>query len=296
MKSLTLINTYFKYLVVCGIILIMGYSCKTKNPIEETQYKIFLSNLSYKSYKTVSENTIPPLVLLYNNTSNTEDIEISEEVLRLLLGYYWVMNNYSEKAIAENNIVLEISSDKRNKMLAHSLQSICMSENGWTNLAQDESDFAKSFLNSEPKNAGSTLDKMTYHLLLGTLSVYNENYQNARFHFAGFGIVSQIHWPYELAEALADFKDEKNEIGLSKINAIIKNELVPKEVANNLLISAKKISNDSKIIDPKIFWSKEISLSLFKEMEKTDIQGMQKIAELIVKLSEKFKSTQDSIR
>ncbi len=235
-------------------------------------------------------------MLLYNNTANSEDIQISEDLLRLLMGYYWVMNNYTEKAIAENNIIFEISSNKRNKMLAHSLQSICMSENGWTNLAKDESNYAKSYLNLEPDDSNSTLDKMTYHLLLGTLSVYMENYQNARFHFAGYSIVTQIHWPYELAEALADFKDKKNEIGLSKINAIIKNELVPVEVKNNLKISSEKISNNAKIIDPKIFWSKEISLSLFKEMEKTDIQGMQKIAELIVKLSEKFKSTQDSIR
>ena len=171
-----------------------------------------------------------------------------------------------------------------------------MSENGWPNLAQEESNYAKSYLNSEPEVVGSALDKMTYHLLLGTLSVYKENYQNARFHFAGFSIVSQIHWPYELADALADFKEEKNSIGLSKINAIIKNEYVPVEVKNNLLISSEKISKDANIVDSKLFWSKDISLSLFKEMEKTDIQGMKKISDLIVKLSEKFKSNQDSIR
>ena len=295
MKSKTILNTSL-LIIVFGMALFLVYSCKTKKPIEETQYDNFISNLTYKSYKTLSENTIPPLVLIYNNTSHSEDIEISEEVLRLLLGYYWVMNNYTDKSIAENNIILEMSLDKKNKMLAHSLKSICMSENGWPNLAQEESNYAKSYLNSEPEVVGSALDKMTYHLLLGTLSVYKENYQNARFHFAGFSIVSQIHWPYELADALADFKEEKNSIGLSKINAIIKNEYVPVEVKNNLLISSEKISKDAKIVDPKIFWSKDISLSLFKEMEKTEIHGIKKISDLIVKLSEKLKSNQDSIR
>jgi hypothetical protein len=270
-------------------LLLFLFSCKSDNS-EQKEYDSLKSNLKYKSYKTLSDNTIPPLVLLYNSTSHNEDPVISEGVLRLLLGYSWIVNNKSNYAIAEGNIIQDLSTnDKDLKFLAHSLVAISMYEEGWKKLAVDEAEKGESLLNKEPKTTESQLKIMTFHIIMGTLSVYLENFQGARFHFAGLSIATGISWPYQIADAMADLKEGKNKQGLLKIKVLKSEKDIPETVKKTLSETLDKIEKTSGTVDSKLFWPRSISLALYGEIKNSEINGIDKVTELLDNLSEKLK-------
>ena len=280
-----------KTIFLFGIIfsILFSLSCRKKNP-EEKQYDVLQSDLKYKSYKTLSENTIPPLVLLYNTTNHPEYPEISEGVLRLLLGYYWVVNNKVDYAIAESNIALDISKNKDIKILSHALSAICMYEKGWKSLAKDESENVNELINKkEDSKEDSKLLEMTDNLMLGTLSVYQENVQNARYYFISFSIATGIRWPYEIADAMADFKENKNKSGLKKIKYISKNIKTPIIIKDTLKETLISIDVSKNSINPRLFWTKNTSKTVYNELKHSSISGINKVTVLLSQLSKQLK-------
>jgi|GEM_PF-1053748 len=280
-------KTIFQFGVLALFIFL--FSCKSDNS-EQKEYDSLKLNLKYKSYKTLSDNTIPPLVLLYNSTSHKDDPEISEGVLRLLLGYSWIVNNKPNYAIAEGNIIQDLSTgDKDLKFLAHSLVAISMYEEGWKTLATDEAEKGESLLNKEPKSTDSQLKIMTFHIIMGTLSVYEENYQGARFHYAGLSIATGISWPYQIVDAMADLKEGKNKQGLMKIKVLKSDKDIPESVRKSLSETLTKVEKTTGTIDSKLFWSQNISQALYSEIKNSTITGIDKVTELLDNLSEKLK-------
>jgi hypothetical protein len=281
---------FFKVSVSFGIILfiLFSYSCKNKNP-EQKLYDSLQSTLKYKSYKTLSENTIPPVVLLFNTTRRPDDPKISEGILRLLLGYSWMTSGKIDYAIAESNIIQDISKDHNLRLLARSLNAICMYEKNWKSIANDETQEAvENMPYNENDSLGTKLKSMTFHLVLGTLSIYKEDYQNARFHFAGFSLVSGIRWPYRIANAMADIKESRPNEGLKEMNIIRKNKSIPDSARITIKEAFAKIDK-IKPIDPKIFWTKTTSRAVYTDLNNSNITGINKIIELLNNLSEKLK-------
>jgi len=281
---------FFKVSVLFGIILfiLFTYSCKSKNP-EQKLYDSLQSTLKYKSYKTLSENSIPPVVLLFNTTRHPDDPKISEGILRLLLGYSWMTNGKTDYAIAESNIIQDISKDQDIILLARSLNAICMYEKNWRSIANEETQEAVVDIPyNENDSLVTNLKSMTFHLVLGTLSIYKEDYQNARFHFAGFSLVSGIRWTYQIANAMADIKEGRPNEGLKEINIIRKNKSVPDSVRISIKEALEKIDK-TKPIDPKMFWTKTTSRAVYTDLNNSDITGINKIIELLNNLSEKLR-------
>jgi len=275
--------------VVGIVLLIFLFSCKNKNP-EQKEYDSMLSSLKYKSYKTLSENTIPPLILLYNTTGHADEPKISEDVLRLLLGYSWAVGGRPDYAIAESNIIMDISaSNKDVKFLTHSLAAIALYEKGWKSLAIDESRKGKALLNKMPKSNELQLNAMAFHIITGTLCLYEENYQGARFHFAGFNITSKIEWPYLIVDAMADIKEGKVKQGLRKIKKISKSKSTPETIKKSLTETLIKTEKKSETVDAKLFWTKQTSLALYDEIKNSAVPGIVRVANLLENLSEKLK-------
>jgi hypothetical protein len=273
-----------------GIVLLISFfSCKNKNP-EQKEYDSMLSSLKYKSYKTLSENTIPPLILLYNTTGHIDEPIISEDVLRLLLGYSWAVSGSPEYAIAESNIIMDISTDNKDvKFLTHSLVAIAIYEKGWKSLAIDESRKGKALLNKMPKSSELQLKAMTFHIIIGTLCLYEENYQGARFHFAGFNIASKIEWPYLIVDAMTDINEGNAKLGLSKIKKISKSKSTPETIKKSLAETLIKAEKQSEPIDPKLFWSKQTSFALYNEIKNSAVHGIGRVTYLLENLREKLK-------
>lgn len=281
-----------------GIVLLISlFSCKNKNP-EQKEYDLMLSSLKYKSYKTLSENTIPPLILLFNTTGHTDEPEISEGILRLLLGYSWIAGDRPEYAIAECNILKEFSkSNKAIKSSSHFLAALAMYEKNWKSLASNESEKGFSLIIKTPISIKEQINSGCWNLqeaavlqmILGTLYVYQENYQNAKLRFTDFNNSFILEWPYKLADAMADFKDKNIKNGLKKINFISKNKNTPDTLKKTLIeiLSKTKIKPDS--IAPDKLWTKLTSFALYNEIEKNDTFKINKMAFLLEILREKLK-------
>ena len=271
-------------------LLMVFFSCKNSSNPEQKEYDSLKSSLKYKSYKTLSENTIPPLVLLYNTTSHENDPEISEGVLRLLLGYSWAVSDKQNFAIAESNIIQDLSTDDKDlKFLAHSLAAISMYEKGWKTLAAEESKKGGSLLNKEPKTTESKLKIMAFHIVLGTVCIYDDNYQGARFHFAGLSIATGISWPFQTVDAMADIKEGKLQQGLKKIKVLISDKNIPESVRKSLAETLAAVEKTTGPVDSRLFWPRIISLALYEEIKNSSITGIEKVTELLDNLSKKLK-------
>jgi len=281
-----------KTLLGLGMLLFMmfAFSCKTKNP-EQNRLDTLETSLKYKSYKTLSENTIPPVVLLYNSTSHTEDPDVSEGVLRLLLGYSWIVSRQPDFAIAESKIIDDLSTDDNDlKLLANSLSAMAMYDKGWKLYAQEEAEKGSSLLLKKPKDTATKLKVMTYHMILGTLCAYQENYQRARYHFINFSSVSKINWPYELVDALADLKDSCNiQQGLKKIKKLTLNKTLPDSLRLSLKKSMALAEKTTDKIDTRMFFPPLFSAALYEAIKKADIEGIGKVTELLNNLNRKLK-------
>ena len=275
-------------LVFSLILIPFFFSCNNNNP-EQKQYDLLKSNLKYKSYKTLSENTIPPLVLLYNSTNHSCEKEVSEDVLRLLLGYLWIAEGKHDFAIAEGNNIIDFCNDNNEtKLLAHSIIAIGLYEKGLKALAYDESKKCSKIIQKMPESGFSDLKIVTYHIIIGTLCIYNENYQGARFHFAGFNIFSRIGWPYMLVDAMADIKEGNTPSGVNKIKKIAENKTSPETVTKHIIQVITNMEKSTDIRDAKFLWTKNISFALYSEIKNSPVKGIEKITELITNLSIKL--------
>jgi hypothetical protein len=278
------------FLLGVFILFFIILSCKNINNPDQTLYENLLKNLKYISYKTLSENTIPPLVLLFNTTNHVDEPMVSEGVLRLLLGYSWVVSGKADYAIAENNIIQDMSTDDKDiKILGHSLAAIAMFEKGWKTLAADESEKANKLLNKEPKPMDAQLKIMTFHLIMGSLCIYEENYQTARFHFAWFNIISKIEWPYLIVDAMTDLKENNNKQGMKKIKTLLDQKHLPDSIIKSISDNYTKAENAKGTIDEKLFWTNTNSVALYNEIKDADIPNVDKIMELLGKIREKLK-------
>jgi hypothetical protein len=277
------------FLCILALLFVL-FSCKPVNNPEQKQYDAMLLNLKYKSYKTLSENTIPPLVLLFNSTNHTDEPAVSEDVLRLLLGYSWVASGKPDYAIAENNIIQDMQTDDKDiKILGHSLAAMAMYEKGWKDLTSDESVKANRLLNKEPKPMDAQLKITTFHMIMGTLCIYEENYQTARFHFAWFNIISKIEWPYQLVDAMTDIKEGYLKQGLNKIDTLLGKKNIPESVFKQISETYTKTENTKGTVDAKLFWTNTNSFALYNEIKEADIPSVGKVMELLGKIRAKLK-------
>jgi len=271
------------------LLLLFTFSCKPHNP-EEKKLDALESNLKYKSYKTLSENTLPPVVLLYNSTNPAVNPDISEGVMRLLLGYSWIVSNQPDFAIAESKIIDDLSTnDKDLKILDHSLAAMAMYDKGWKSLAADEAEKGSVLFMKLPNDTDTKLKAMTFHLIQGTLCVYQENYERARFHFLAFGNISKINWPCQLVEALADMKYNDVKSGLKKIKLISLNKTLPDTLRQPFKELIVKTDKDTGKIDSKIFWPRLVSFAMYAGIRNSAIDDIGKVCDLLAHLNKKLK-------
>jgi hypothetical protein len=269
--------------------LLLMFSCGGSPDPEQKEYDSMCSSLKFKSYKTLSENTIPPILLVYNSTAHEDDLILPEGLLRLLIGYSWAVNDKPDYAVAESKIIQDLSSeDKDIVFLANSLEALALYEKDLKTLADKESAKASALLNEMPSSKSTEMKKVTYHLLLGTLCVYEKNYQGARFHFAAFNTVTKIEWPYLICDAMAGINEGKTESALKNIKALAENKDIPEEVRNSLTETLKSVEKETKDIDPQLFWTKAVSQALYIAIKTSSIDGIDKISELMQNIQDKL--------
>ncbi len=268
--------SFFLFLLGCG-------GKKTEREL----YEEVRSSFKYKTYKAVSEKL--PIALVYAKGVTDEQKQQDEIYMRILLGYSWAITKKDAFAFAEADIVIEKSKNPGEKFLAHSINSIMMYENGWQDLAKEESAMANGAVNKNPDNDTIKLQMAVFHLTMGTLSIKDKNYKAARFHFAGFGQVTDIHWPYQIVDAMADIDAGDVQTGLKKIKIISQDPAVPPEIRLILANAIAEIEkNTGGDVDSSLFWPKAISGILLDQLKKSSVKEIKDAAESLDKLKEKL--------
>ncbi len=277
--------------IVLAVLSLFIQSCGlcSRDKSEERKYESLKSGLKYRAYCALSKNSIPPLIKIYNRNRNPEQPEISEDVARLLLGYLWAVSKKPDFAIAESNMAAELGADEDMKFLSHTVISIAMYEKGWKSLAKEESGRANALLKKDPEDTSVESKVVLYHLVLGTASIYDGNFDAARFHFAGFSNATQIEWPYLLVDAMADIAEGKVQQGLTKMKKLGQDERLPEEVRTAINQTLADIESEAGPVDSRLFWPKVVSICLYRELGKVGAGGIDKIIEMIDELQEKMK-------
>ncbi len=128
---------------------------------------------------------------------------------------------------------------------------------------------------------------MVAHLLLGTVSIYEKNYKAARFHFAGFSVVTKIDWPYTVVDALADIAEGQLQQGLTKMKKMIRDESLPAEVRKAIAKGITKIENEAGPVDSRLFWPRLISRLAYRELKSVTSPAINSLMKVVSEVGSK---------
>ncbi len=262
----------------------MVSGCKDKT--EREQYEEVRSSFKYKTYKALSENVKYDMIVVQEVPIHAT--KENELYMRLLLGYSWAIMKKDAFAFAESDIVTERSTVPSEKFLAHSINAIAMYENGWVGLAKEESALANGALNKSPENDTLKLQVAVFHLVMGALSIKDKNFDAARFHFAGFGQATDIHWPYQLVDAMADIQNKDLQTGLKKIKRMSEDPAVPVQLRVLLVNALTEVEKTGGDVDSSLFWPRAVSSILIDQLKDSGVKEIQAAGETLQKLKEKL--------
>ena len=246
------------------VLIVFIVSCSTQS--ERELYEKKIDNFSYNTYKTLSGTAIGPAVLMYNTTVNDSG-QINTDYVRILLGYSWSIAQKSDFAFAEANLVIHNSKDENAVALAHLLLSIGMYENGWKQIAKEESDLGMKKMGKDMSPDSVATQLLIIHLLAGTVSVYDRNFDMARFHFAGIGQLTGVNWPYLLIDALGDINSGDYQKGLIKLKNTGQDPSVPAEIRTALSDLIKEVEKTTGNVESSLLFPRLIGKYLLGEFK-----------------------------
>jgi hypothetical protein len=276
-----------KQIATLLVLLVFVASC-SREKTEKEKYESATSGTKYKLYKTLSKNTVGPAFLVYDLARPKDSARTSEPVLRLLLGYSWAVSQKTTFAFAECDIIQNSDADAETKFLANVLTAVAMYEEGWKNLAAAEANKGMKLLNKNPDMKYSKEHIMIFHLLMGTVCIYEKELRTAKFHFQGFGEATGIKWPALLVDAMADLNDGKIQQGLKKVKALSKDPSIPRELRDHLATTIAEIEKKTGSVDAFLFWPRMVSWILFDDIKKAGWKGFGKVADFVNDMREKL--------
>jgi hypothetical protein len=270
------------------LVLLLAAGCGGKKT-ERELYEEVRSSIKYRTYKAVSSKLSYDMISVKAVNVPAQVNKENELFMRLLLGYSWAVTKKDAFAFAESDIVSDRSTVPSEKFLAHSINAIVMYENGWQELAKEESGLANGALNKSPDNQNVKLQAAVFHLIMGTLCIKDQNYAAARFHFAGFGTATDIHWPYQIVDAMADIQGGDVQKGLQKIKRMSQDPAVPPEIRLILADAISEIEkNTGGDVDSSLFWPKAVAGILLDQLKKSSVEEIKAAGETLDKLKEKL--------
>jgi hypothetical protein len=275
-----------KYLLALWIPFSILFLISCSTPTERELYEKQIDNFSYKTYKTISGTAIGPVMLIYNNAANDSE-HLNTDFARLLLGYTWSIAQKKDFAFAEANIVIDNSKDENAIALAHILLSIGMYENGWKQIAKEESDLGMKKIGKNIGQNQVSAQLLIIHLLAGSVSIYDKNFDMARFHFAGIGQLTGVNWPYILVDAYGDIESGDYQKGLVKLKNAGQDPSVPEEIRKALADLIKEVEKTTGKVDSPLFIPRLIGKCLIHELQNSTSKGIKSLFGLTEDLKNK---------
>lgn len=281
-----------KKLNIPGLIslLIIGLlvACGSEKPSERAQYDEMRSSFKYKTYKVLSQGSVTFISEGYNKTLDSAGWKVEDSYFRLMLGYYWSISSHPAFAFAEADILSEKSGTKNLSYLASMLNSCTMYQQGWTELAKEESDKGISLAASNGDKEMVETETMIFHLLVGTVCVQQENYDAAKFHFAGFGQLTGVEFPYKLIDIMIDVKKGDVKAGMQKAKVLSDDPTVPEGIRTELKKIVADVETKGGDVNSSMFWPKLISSFIMDEMKKSSKEGISGVMDLVGSATEKL--------
>lgn len=278
----------FPYIFSLSLIALLFTACGSDKPSEKEQYEEIRSSFKYKTYKVLSQGSVKIISDGYNKTLDSAGWKVEDSYVRLMLGYYWAISAHPAFAFAEADILTENAATGNLSFLAAMLNSCTMYQMGWTTLAKEESDKGMSLAAKGPDKELLETETMIFHLLIGTVCVQQENYDAAKFHFAGFSQLSGIEYPYELIDIMVDIKKHDIQAGLKKAKLLSDNPKVPQEIRDELKVIVAEAEKKGGDVNSSMFWPKIISSVIMDEMKKSSSKGISGMMNMVGTATEKL--------
>lgn len=271
-----------RVVILLSILIVLG--CSSKEKTEQEQYEEMTSGLKFSTYKAASGAGIGPVVNAYNEQKPDTLAPLNSEYAHLLLGYMWAVSHKPAMAFAEADLAQESDKDEV-KLMAMSMRSIVMYEQGWDTLARHESEEARKYMHPQP-GTDVQYEVSFFYMVMGLAKIYDKDFNQSKFYWAGFANETQIHWPYALTDAIADFQSNRIQQGLGKLKALSQDPNVPEVLRGVLAEEIGKIEAKGGDVNSRLFWPKLIASVVFDELKAT---GNQQLIGIIERL-EKFRS------
>lgn len=273
MRSPHLIN------ILCTVVLLLLSGCGEKT--EQEQYEAATSGITYHTYKSASALAVPTSVKLYNQ-GVADSLHLRADYVHLLLGYGWSLSKKSSLAFAEAALAGE-SEDATVRFLAQTVRSITMYQEGWHTLAKTESAAAKQHLTGQP--GAASYEAAIFYLLMGSVYAKEKDFEQARFFWAGFGEETDIHWPYQLCDAAADFQAGRIQPGLQKVKVMSQDPHVPEPLRAALGEQITRIEKEAGTsVDSSLFWPQMIGKILWDELKKATSASIRQVMDVTSEL------------
>lgn len=256
------------------LLLLLFTACSSEKPSEREQYEEIRSSFKYKTYKVLSKGSLKLIADGYNKTLDSAGWKVEDSYVRLMLGYYWAISGHSAFAFAEADILTENAATGNLSFLASMLNSCTMYQMGWTTLAKEESDKGMSLVAKGPDKELLEMETMVFHLLIGTVCVQQEQYDAAKFHFAGFSQLTGIDYPYELIDIMIDVKNGDIQTGLRKAKLLSNNPKVPQGIRDELKVIIGEAESKGGDVNSSMFWPKIISSVIMDELKTSSQKGI----------------------
>jgi len=259
-------------------------SCSSKKKTERELYEETISGFKYKTYKATSDAAVGPMVSTYNEQKPDSIAPLNSEFAHLILGYMWTLSHKPAMAFAEADLAQESNEDDV-KLLAQSLRSIVMYEQGWDTLAHEESEAAKKYAHQKPGlEVGYELS--FFYMMMGLANIYDKDFNQSKFYWAGFANETAIHWPYQLTDAIDDLQNHRLQQGLGKLKVLSQDPHVPEALRLALDEQLSKIEQQGGDVTSSLFWPKLISTVVFDQLKKTGNQQLISIIEMLEKVKD----------
>jgi hypothetical protein len=272
-------NQFISGAFFIGITLFLVMSCG-KEKTERQKFEEMKTGLKYKTYALASRKAVSPVVALYNQQREKDIAEFNETTVRLFLAYGWAVARKPTYAIAEAEILKENDKDMKIGFLAQSIIAIALYEEGLQNVAHEESEKALVLAKQNPDLEYNKETMIMIHLILASLGIQTENYDMARFHFAGFSELTQIEWPYRFFDACLDIKTGNVQTGLAKMKKLTQDEKIPSELRKSISEGIKAVETKAGPVDSRLFVPRTITYILFQELKAKGSAAIQQIATL----------------
>lgn len=255
---------------------------------EEQRYERLKSGLKYRTYKTLSKETVHLSFASYTAATSEKVDPEYEASGRLLLGYFWAVSGKTAFALAEANIITETCETPRDRYLASELRSMAFYQRGWKKLAQQEHGQNQAWLQSDPNLGISPRDLLAAHLLLATVAMQQHELGMARLHLSEVAMITGVDWPYRIVDAMDDLEHGRIQEGLVKLKAIANDPSLPQELRKPLADGITRLEKDTGKVDSWMFWPKVVYKVLYRSIEASanqEVNGwMKEITGLVHKL------------